>query len=90
MSVTRSEPPGLVETLGQTPLGGYFRSVTRMAAISGGAAVQWEMDYRLPGWIMGTLLNRLLFRRAFTTTLAKYNENFKAVAEGRCPPHPSV
>ena len=32
----------------------------------------------------------LIFRKAFKNTVKKYCENFKAVAEGRQPPHQTI
>lgn len=83
VEVSRFEPENrIIETTGLTPLGGYFRSKTAMEAAGAGAThVKWEMDYRLPGWFMGVLLDKLLFKRAFKRTVEKYNENFKDAIE---------
>jgi len=43
--------------------------------------VDWVMDYRLPGWIIGVLMDRLLFQWAFRKTVQQYNKNFKRLAE---------
>jgi len=43
--------------------------------------VDWVMDYKLPGWVLGVLMDRLLFEWAFGKTVQKYNENFKSLAE---------
>ncbi|NLC68384.1 MAG: hypothetical protein GX754_06290 [Clostridiaceae bacterium] len=83
VEVSRFEPENLtVETTGKTPLGGYFKSCTKMRHINEQMThVDWAMDYRLPGWILGVLMDRLLFEWAFRKTVRKYNENFKTLAE---------
>ena len=48
------------------------------------------MEYQLPLGYIGKMLDFLLFRKAFENTVKKYNDNFKAVAEGRQPPHQTV
>ena len=83
--VSRFEPLRLVETFGKTPLGGFFKSQTVMTAVGSGTHVDWKMVYRLPGWFVGTLMDMLVFRRAFARTVEKYNLNFKAIAEGKAP-----
>jgi ligand-binding SRPBCC domain-containing protein len=83
VEVSRFEPENLtVETTGKTPLGGYFKSRTTMRPVDDQTThVDWVMDYRLPGWILGVLLDRLLFEWAFRKTVQKYNQNFKLLAE---------
>jgi uncharacterized membrane protein len=43
--------------------------------------VDWVMDYKLPGWIFGVLMDRLLFEWAFIKTVQKYNKRFRMLAE---------
>ncbi|HEY8500147.1 MAG TPA: SRPBCC family protein [Clostridia bacterium] len=83
VEVSRFEPENLtVETTGKTPLGGYFKSCTKMRRINEQMThVDWVMDYRLPGWILGALMDKLLFEWAFRKTVQKYNKNFKMLAE---------
>lgn len=83
VEVSRFEPENLtVETTGKTPLGGYFKSCTVMRAINEQTThVDWVMDYKLPGWIFGVLMDRLLFEWAFRKTVQKYNKKFKMLAE---------
>lgn len=88
--ITRFEPPQLLETSGRTPIGGFFRSTTQMQPAGSGTHVDWQMEYQLPLGIFGKMLDFLLFRKAFERTVRKYNDNFKAVAEGRQPPHQTV
>ena len=44
--------------------------------------IDWVMDYRLPGWFVGVLMDKLLFQMAFKRTVQRYNTNFKVLAEG--------
>ena len=83
VEVSRFEPENLtIETTGKTPLGGYFKSRTTMLRISENTThVDWVMDYKLPGWVFGVLMDRLLFVWAFRKTVQKYNKNFKMLAE---------
>lgn len=83
VEVSRFEPENLtIETTGRTPLGGYFRSCTAMRRIGQQMThVDWVMDYRLPGWVIGVLMDRLLFQWAFRRTVQQYNKNFKRLAE---------
>lgn len=90
MVVTRCEPPQLMQQTANTPLGGQMTSTTRLEPSRSGTEVHWQMDYRLPGGIVGALLDRLLFRAAFERTVREYNENFQALAEGREPPHTPI
>ncbi len=90
VQVTRFEPPHTIETSGMTPIGGIFRSTTHMQAVGTGTHVEWQMDYQLPLGFIGKILDVLIFRKAFEETVRKYNENFKAVLEGKHTPHPTV
>jgi uncharacterized membrane protein len=83
VEVSRFEPENwTIETTGRTPLGGFFRSRTIMKSTGKtGTHVDWTMDYRLPGWFIGVLMDKLLFEKAFQRTVQKYNENFKMQAE---------
>ena len=90
VQVTRFEPPETMETSGRTPIGGFFRSTTHMRAIELGTRVEWQMNYQLPLGLVGRLLDFLIFRKAFENTVRKYNDNFKAVLEGRQPPHQTL
>ncbi|HHY82839.1 MAG TPA: SRPBCC family protein [Clostridiales bacterium] len=83
VEVSRFEQENLtVETSGQTPLGGYFKSRTTMRRINEQMThVDWVMDYKLPGWVFGVLMDKLLFEWAFRKTVQKYNKNFKMIAE---------
>jgi uncharacterized membrane protein len=87
VQVTRFEPQNTIETSGKTPIGGLFRSSTHMQAAGSGTHIEWQMAYQLPLGFIGKVLDILIFRNAFENTVRKYNENFKAVAEGKNPPH---
>jgi len=90
VQVTQFEPPHKMETRGKTPIGGFFRSNTHMQAVESGTHIEWQMEYQLPLGYIGKFLDFLIFRKAFESTVRKYNDNFKAVAEGRQPPHQTV
>jgi uncharacterized membrane protein len=83
VEVSCFEPENLtVETTGKTPLGGYFKSCTMMRSINEHMTrVDWTMNYKLPGWVFGVLMDRLLFEWAFRKTVQIYNKNFKLLAE---------
>ncbi len=86
VEVTKFNPKHLVETSGNTPLGGYFKSETVMTPEKNRTHIYWTMEYKLPGWFIGSLMDLLLFRHAFKKTVQKYNLNYKAIAEGKSPP----
>ncbi len=88
--ITRFDPPHAMETSGRTPIGGFFRSATRMLGAGLATHIAWQMEYQLPLGFLGKVLDLLLFHKAFERTVRKYNDNFKAVAEGKPPPHPNV
>ncbi len=90
VQVTRFEPPHSIETSGKTPIGGVFRSMTHMQGSGSRTLIEWQMDYQLPFGFIGKLLDFLVFRKAFENTVRKYNDNFKALVEGRRPPHPTI
>jgi uncharacterized membrane protein len=90
VQITRFEPPHIMETSGRTPIGGLFRSTTQMQATASGTHVDWQMDYQLPFGLIGKALDLLIFRKAFENTVRKYNDNFKALAEGRHAPHQTI
>jgi uncharacterized membrane protein len=52
--------------------------------------IEWQMEYQLPLGFIGKMLDILVFRKAFENTVRKYNENFKAVVEGKQPPYQNV
>ncbi len=90
VQVTRFEAPHTMETSGKTPIGGFFRSTTHMQESDSGTHVDWQMEYQLPMGLLGRILDLLIFRNAFERTVRKYNDNFKALAEGRQPPHKTI
>jgi hypothetical protein len=90
VQVTRFEPLHTIETSGRTPIGGFFRSSTHMRAIELGTHIEWQMEYQLPLGFIGKLLDLLIFRKAFEDTVKKYNDNYKAVVEGKSAPHQTI
>lgn len=90
MLVTHNDPPRVMQQTANTPLGGRMTSTTHLEASEGGTDIHWQMEYRLPGGLVGVILDKVLFRVAFERTVKQYNENFKALAEGAVPPHEPV
>ena len=90
MVITKFEPLKMMEQTANTPLGGRMTSATRLESVPGGTDIHWQMDYRLPGGLIGDIADRLLFRAAFERTVKEYMENLKALVEGKTPPHASV
>lgn len=82
VEVTRYEPEKhFIETTGKTPIGGYFRSSTRMESEGSSTRVMWNMDYELPGGFIGRALDIIIFREGFRRTVRRYIANLKALAE---------
>jgi uncharacterized membrane protein len=90
MVITKFEPLKMMEQTANTPLGGRMTSATRLESVPNGTDIHWQMDYRLPGGLIGGIADRLLFRAAFERTVKEYMENLDALAEGKMPPHASV
>ncbi|WP_062196161.1 SRPBCC family protein [Anaerolinea thermolimosa] len=90
MTVTRYEPPSVMQQTANTPLGGVMTSTTHLQPSEGGTDVRWQMEYRLPGGLLGSILDKLLFRAAFERTVTQYNANFKALAEGTELPYKPI
>jgi uncharacterized membrane protein len=90
VQITRFEPAQTIETSGKIPIGGFFHSTTHMQAVGAGNYIEWQMEYQLPLGFIGKFLDFLIFQKAFENTVSKYNDNFKAVIEGKQPPHQTV
>jgi uncharacterized membrane protein len=81
-TVTQFEPPHRMQQTGNTPLGGQVTSTTCLEEQEGRTRIHWQMDYLLPGGVLGELVDRLFFRAVFRRTVMAYNRNFKEMAEG--------
>jgi hypothetical protein len=90
VQIIRFEPPHILVTSGRTPIGGHFKSTTQMRSTEIGTHIDWQMEYQLPLGLIGEFLDFLIFHKAFEKTVRKYNENYKAVAEGQHPPHRTI
>lgn len=90
MVVTQYDPPRVMQQTANTPLGGVMTSTTHLRPSNSGTDVSWQMEYRLPGGFLGNILDKLLFRVAFERTVKRYNENFKALAEGTELPYKPI
>jgi uncharacterized protein YndB with AHSA1/START domain len=85
--VTRVEKPRVVEMTGTMPGGGTATLIQRFAAAAGGTDCTGEMEYELPGGILGGLANRLFVEGAIERDVRHTMENFKALLEAERPVH---
>ena len=82
-----SSPIGVVEMTGTIPGGGTATLIQRFAAAAGGTDCTGEMEYELPGGILGGLANRLFVEGAIERDVRHTMENFKALLEAERPVH---
>jgi len=80
-TVTQYDPPRMMQQSGNTPLGGQVTSTTCLEEQDGKTLVHWQMEYCLPGGVLGELVDRLFFRAVFRRTVMVYNRNFKEMVE---------
>ena len=85
VTFTNVVPGQSQESTGRSQLGGDFKAVTELIPLGHETLTHWHMEYNLPGGVFGSLFIDAIFRM----TLKNYAANFKALAEGRPPPHPN-
>jgi coenzyme Q-binding protein COQ10 len=83
--VTRVEKPRVVELKGILPGGGTATLIQRFAAAAGGTDCTVDMEYELPGGIIGGLANKLFVEGAIERDVRHSMENFKALLEAERP-----
>jgi uncharacterized membrane protein len=81
--VTKVEPGKLIEQHGSVVGGGPAASSFRVEPVSGGTDVTVELDYQLPGGLIGDVADKLFMERAIERQIRHSNENFKALAEAK-------
>jgi coenzyme Q-binding protein COQ10 len=79
--VTRVEKPRVVELKGTMPGGGTATILQRFEAAAGGTDFTVEMEYELPGGVIGGLANKLLVEGAIERDVRHSMENFKVLVE---------
>lgn len=77
--VTASERPGLFQ-VNTTTIGGWARWTTMIVPTASGSDISIQLEYELPGEIMGSLLRMLTGNRLEREFLRSY-ENLRRVAE---------
>ena len=85
--VVRVDPLRLIEVAGTTPGGGSAHYTVRNEAAGTGTDGTFEMDYELPGGVIGDLANKLFMERALERQMRHSNENLKALCEAEVPSH---
>jgi len=83
--VVRVEPLHFMEVTGTTPGGGRARYTVRNEAAGTGTDGTFEMEYELPGGLIGGLANKLFMERALERQMRHSNENLKALCEAQVP-----
>jgi Polyketide cyclase / dehydrase and lipid transport. len=74
-----------MEVAGTTPGGGKARYTVRNEAAGNGTDGTFEMEYELPGGLIGDLANKLFMERALERQMRHSNENLKALCEAQVP-----
>ena len=85
--VTRVEKPRVLEMAGTVPGGGTATLIHHFAAAAGGTDCTVDMDYELPGGVLGGLANKLFVEGAIERDVRHSMENFKALVEAERPVH---
>src|SRR5688500_9908907 len=79
--VSRVERPRLLEFTGTAPGGGKATAKNRFESADAGTDVTIEVDYELPGGIVGGIADKLFVERAIERDFKHSMENFKAICE---------
>lgn len=85
--VSRVDKPRMVELTGSAPGGGMAKSTLLLEPAGGGTDLMYEIDYELPGGVIGNLADKLYMERATERLIRHSNENFKALCEAKVPAH---
>ncbi len=85
--IARAEKPSLLEFKGTAPGGGKAAATNRLERAGTGTDVTFEMDYELPGGVVGDIADKLFMERALERDVKHSNENFKALCEAKIPAH---
>ncbi len=79
--VTRVEKPRFIELKGTIPGGGQATSTIRLDPTSTGTEYTLELNYELPGGILGGVVDRVFAERTLERDLRHGLETFKALCE---------
>jgi len=83
VEVTKVEPGKLIEERGSIVGGGPAVSTFRIEPVSGGTDMTVELDYELPGGLIGDIADKLFMERAIERQIRHSNENLKALIEAK-------
>ena len=83
--VVEIEPLHFMKVAGTTAGGGRASYTVRNVADGAGTNGTFEMDYELPGGVIGDLANKLFMERALERQMRHSNENLKALCEAQVP-----
>jgi uncharacterized membrane protein len=81
--VTRLDRPRQVTYSSEAPGGGMLRMVQTVAQTAGGSRVDVELDYELPGGLVGELFDSAYAERRNQRELEHSLHNFKELVEAR-------
>lgn len=85
--VSKVDKPRLVELSGTAPGGGRAKSTVWLEPAGGGTDLTVEIDYELPGGLIGDVADKVFMERAVERQIRHSNENFKALCEAKIPAH---
>jgi len=81
--VTKVEPGRLIEERGSIIGGGPASTTIRIEPAADGTDMTVELDYDLPGGMIGDIADKLFMERAIERQIRHSNENLKALAEAK-------
>ncbi len=79
--VTKVDKPRFVEFKGTSPAGGRATAAIHLEPTSTGTQYTFEIDYELPGGILGGVVDRLFAERMTERDIHHSVETFKALCE---------
>jgi len=85
--VTRVEKPNLIETKGRLAGGGRATGTTRFAPSGSGTDITTELDYELPGGVLGGIVDKAFMERQIERELKHSAETYKDLLEAKVPAH---
>jgi len=79
--VTAIERPRMFAFVSSSPMGGHQNWTSQLTPSGTGTDIESEIDYELPGSILGSIADRLFVERQVQRMLDQSRDNFIAMAE---------
>lgn len=79
--VTALDPPHVISYEASSPMGGSLAMTQRVEPHAGGSRVQLELDYELPGGVIGAVVDRVYLERQNEEEAERSLENLRALLQ---------